>query len=192
MKFSQIALLSAATLAVAQPHNHAHRHRERRGSPVEGRDAVATVTLPGPVQTVYELYGSPISWDEVEAGIKSGKYVLVNGQVSVASAPVATAAPSAPSAAPSSAAATSSSAQAAQFIEKAKSSAAAPSSTYVAPASSSSSTKAAASSAPSSSSGSSSSSTTGNWPDFESGKEDCSTFVDKYGAVDVPWMKVGG
>jgi SUN family beta-glucosidase len=184
MKFSRIALLSAATLAVAQPHNHAHHHRERRGSPVEGRDAVATVTLPGAVQTVYELNGHPISWADVEAGIRSGKYVLVNGQVSsVAQAPVATSAPSTPASTPS-ASAPSSSVQAAQYIEKAKSSSAAPSSTYVAPASSS--TQAAPSS------GSSSSSSTGNWPDFTSGSEDCTTFPSEYGAIDVDWMNVGG
>lgn len=190
MKFSRIALLSAASLAVAQPHQHAHRHPARHGSPVEARDAVATVTMPGAMVTVYELNGKVISQEDVEAGIKSGKYVLVNGQVSsVISAPVQTAAP-ATSAAPSSAApAPSSSVQAAQFIEKAKSSSAAPSSTYVAPVSSATSAAAPASSSSSSSSGSTS---TGNWEDFPSGTIDCSAFPSQYGPVALDYLKFGG
>ncbi|TVY52254.1 Secreted beta-glucosidase sun1 [Lachnellula cervina] len=204
MKFSQIALLSAASIAVAQPHNHAHHHHERRGSPVEGRDAVATVKVPGAIETVFVLNGTPISGDDVQAGIASGKYVLVNGQVSsiASAAPVETAAASIASAAPSSVVAPSS-VHAGEFIEKAKSSPTTSSSAYVAatsstPASSAptssasaaaSSTQAASSSTPSSSSGSSS---TGSWPDFVSGSLPCSSFPDKYGAVSLDWMNNGG
>src|SRR3954465_2984682 len=85
MKFSQIALLGAATLSVAQPHvhNHAHRHPARNGSPVEARDATTvTETAPGPVVTVYELNGEDIPYNEVEEGLKNGKYVLVGGEIS--------------------------------------------------------------------------------------------------------------
>jgi hypothetical protein len=192
MKFSRIAFLSAATLAVAQPHNHAHRHK--RGSPVEARDAAATTVVSGPVVTVYQLNGQAISWDDVQQGIKDGKYVLVGGQVSAvaSAAPVATSAP-ASSAPPASSAAPAPSVSAAQFVEKKPSSSSAPSSTYVAPASSS---KAASSSAPSASSSSSSgsgssSSTTGSWPDYD-GSLDCSTFPSKYGAVEVDWTGLNG
>ncbi|TVY88881.1 Secreted beta-glucosidase [Lachnellula willkommii] len=208
MKFSQIALLSAATIAAAQPHNHARHHHERRGSPVEGRDVVATVEVPGAVETVFVLNGIPISGEDVEAGIASGKYVLVNGQVSsiASAAPVETAAASIASAAPSSVA-TASSVHEGEFIEKVKSSPTTSSSAYVAPTSSAqassavassassaaaSTAKAASSSTTSSSSKSSSSSSTGSWPDYVSGSLSCSSFPDKYGAVALDWMNNGG
>ncbi|TVY47121.1 Secreted beta-glucosidase [Lachnellula occidentalis] len=206
MKFSQIALLSAASIAVAQPHNHARHHHEQRGSPVEGRDVVATVNVPGAVETIYLLNGTPISGADVQAGIASGKYILVNGQVSsiASAAPVETAAASI---APSSVAAPTS-AKAGEFIEKIKStpttsasvsndtpassapaSSAATSSAVSSSAAASSSTKTASSSSPSSSSGSTSS---GSWPDFESGSVPCTTFPDTYGAVALDWMNNGG
>ena len=68
MKFSELALLSAATLAVAQPHahNHAHRHPARHGSPVEVRDGlVVTETAPAPVVTIFKLDGKDIPASEV-------------------------------------------------------------------------------------------------------------------------------
>lgn len=194
MKFSRIALLSAATLAVAQRHNHAHRHK--RGSPVDAYEPIATTVVPGPVVTVYQLNGETISQDDVEEGIKEGKYILVGGQIS--SVPSAT--PVAPSASSSSAAPTKS-ASAAQFVEKKPSSSSSvPSSTYVAPTSTS---KAAPSSKPSSKPSSStydsdsatkydsSSSKDGDWPDYDGGL-DCSSFPSKYGAIDVDWEGLGG
>jgi len=86
MKFSQIALLSAATLVAAHPraHNHAAHHHQARhnGSPVEGRDvAVVTETAPAPVETVYELNGVDIPHKDVEEGLRNGRYVLVGGDV---------------------------------------------------------------------------------------------------------------
>jgi len=80
MKFSNIALLGAATVAAAQPqhaHNHAHRHHAR-GSPVEKRDTVVTTTAPGPVVTVYELNGVDVAYNDVVKGLEEGKYVLVS------------------------------------------------------------------------------------------------------------------
>ncbi|KAK2628262.1 hypothetical protein QTJ16_002908 [Diplocarpon rosae] len=80
MKFSHLALLSAATLGVAQPHNHVHKHVARHGY-VEDRDSAATHIIPGPVVTVYQLNGKLIPWEEVQAGIASGKYVLTGDEV---------------------------------------------------------------------------------------------------------------
>ncbi len=83
MKLYQVVLLGAATLTVAQPHNHIHRHPARHGSPLDRRDdAVTTTTVPGPVVTVYELNGENIPWDEVESGLANGKYVLVGDVIS--------------------------------------------------------------------------------------------------------------
>ena len=99
MKFSELALLSAATLVAAQPHahNHAHRHPARHGSPVEARDGlVVTETAPAPVVTVFKLDGKDIPASEVEKGLADGLYVLVGGELSTA-APTTSVAPAASS-----------------------------------------------------------------------------------------------
>jgi len=83
MKFSKVALLSAATVVAAQPHNHVHRHAARNGSPVQGRDAAAvTETVAGPVITVFEMGGKLMDAAEVESGLAAGKYVIVGGVIS--------------------------------------------------------------------------------------------------------------
>ena len=97
MKSTLLALVGAATLAVAQNHAHnhaAHHHPARHLSPLEGRDlAVVTETAPGPVETIYELNGVGLPYKDVEEGLKNGKYVLVGaGEVSSA-APSTVAAP---------------------------------------------------------------------------------------------------
>ena len=183
MKFSQIALLSAATLAVAQPHNHAHRHPARHGSPVEGRDAAAvTQTVPGPIVTVYELNGQDISYDEVEAGLKSGKYILIGDTISTV-IPAPTSTSTTPSSTP-----THSTSEAAQFFQKPSSSSVAPTPTYVAPT-----TSAAPAPAKTSAAASSSSSSGGNVDaEFPSGTIPCSTFPSEYGAVYVDWLGLEG
>ncbi|KAH6675660.1 hypothetical protein B0J14DRAFT_587020 [Halenospora varia] len=191
MKFTAIALVGAATLVVAQPHNHAHHHG-KRGSPVQGRDASVTTTVPGPVVTVYELNGETISWDDVQAGLASGKYVLIGETLSsvapvVASTPTPSSTPTptpTPSSTPSATPTPSSSAvKAAQLIEK-------PSSSTAAPA-----TTSATASKSSSASSSSSSSTSGSGDvnaEFPSGTIPCSTFPSAYGAVYLDWLKLGG
>ncbi|KAF4635180.1 hypothetical protein G7Y89_g2918 [Cudoniella acicularis] len=204
MKFSRIALLGAATLAVAQPHHHAHRHVGKRGSPVEARGASVTTTVAGPVVTVYKLNGVFLSWADVEAGISSGKYVLVGDQLSSAqptaaptpatsapatSAPSTTATPT-PSSIPSTSLAptpSSSSILAAQFVEIASTSTT-PSSTPVA---ATTSPKAAVTTATSSSS-SSSSSGTGLTASFPNGATTCDTFPSAYGAVYIDWLNLSG
>ena len=96
MKSSLIALLGAATLAIAQRHAHnhaAHHHPARNISPLEARDAViVTQTAPGPVETIYELNGVGLAYKDVEEGLKNGKYVLVGGEVA-SSAPATSADP---------------------------------------------------------------------------------------------------
>jgi hypothetical protein len=171
MKFTQIALLGTATLAVAQRHNHAHRHPARHGSPVEGRDASAvTETVAGPVVTVYELNGQDISFDEVEAGLKSGKYILVGDIISTV-IPAPTTTPAAP---------TPSTSEAAEFFQE-PSSSVAPSPTSVEPT-----TAAPPPTASSSSSG-------GNInAGFPSGSIPCSSFPSDFGAVSVDWLGLEG
>lgn len=189
MKFTAIALVGAATLVVAQPHNHAHHHAGKRGSPVQGRDASVTTTVPGPVVTVYELNGETISWADVQAGLASGKYVLVGDTLSsvapvVASTPTPSATPTPTASSTPSATSTESSSvvKAAQLIEKPTTSA----------ASTTTSSEASKSSAASTSSSSSTSSSGDVDAEFPSGTIPCSTFPSAYGAVYLDWLNLGG
>jgi SUN family beta-glucosidase len=179
MKFSRIALLSAATLTAAQPHNHLHRHKNRQGSPVQGRDVVTTVVA-GPVTTEYVLDGTAIPYDVVEAGIANGIYVLIGETIS-------TVIP----AAPSSASPTSSSSEAAEFLQVASTSTTptptptpAPVTTQAAPAPATT-----ASAAPAPVSSSSSGNVNSNFP---SGTIACSDFPSSYGPVPADWLGLGG
>ncbi|KAF8866404.1 SUN-domain-containing protein, partial [Acephala macrosclerotiorum] len=201
MKLSQVVLLGGAVLAVAQPHNHIHRHPARHGSPIDRRDAVTTTTVPGPVVTVFELGGKLIPWDEVEAGLAEGIYVLVGDTIStVQSSSTSTSSTSASSI-------TSSSSKAAEFLESKVSTSTTPTSTYVAPTTSTTSTptptpttsttaaaetETTSTTSSSSSSSSSSLSGTGVTAEFPSGELDCSTFPSAYGAVAADWLGLGG
>ncbi|PVH85864.1 glycoside hydrolase family 132 protein [Cadophora sp. DSE1049] len=193
MKFSRLALLSAASLSVAQPHNHVHKHPARHGSPLEGRDYATTTTVPGPTVTVYELNGDFIPWDEVEAGIKSGKYVLVGDKITTAITPTTTS--TTPTSTPIP---TTSSSPAAKFLEQKVSTSTTPTSTYVAPTTSSTPTPTPTKSASvvqaASDSSSSSSGATGVNAKFPSGEIDCDDFdaLAKYGAVAADWLGLGG
>lgn len=196
MKFSQIALLGAATLAVAQPHahNHAHRHPARHGSPVEARDGdyvVVTETAPAPVKTVYELNGTPIPLDDVEEGLKDGKYVLIGDTSSPV--PTTSIAPSTSSTPTPTPTPTPSTSEAAKFIQKPTTSET-PTSTYVAPTTSAAPTPSSTSvaPAPASSSSSSSTGTTGLTQEFKSGQVKCSEFPSAYGAVYADWLDLSG
>jgi len=194
MKFSQLAVLSAATLVAAHPraHNHiAHHHLARHnGSPVEGRNAaVVTETAPGPVQTVYELNGVDVPNKDVEEGLRNGRYVVVGGE-----APVATPTPT-PTPSPSPSSSTSSSAKSvAIFVEKKPTTSATPTPT---PEPTTSSTVAI--------SIASSSSALAAVPTYDSSNgsgdvdlkypEDgipCSEFPSKYGAVHNDYLGLGG
>lgn len=205
MKFSRVALLGAATLTVAE-HHHVHKHAARHGSPLEVRDAATTTTVAGPTVTVYELNGDVIQWDDVQAGMQSGKYVLVGDESTSSAAQPSSTSTSATSTSSPSPIPTTSSAPAAKFIEKKPTTSATPTSTYVAPTSSSAPPPpppAATSAAPKasvadiasdSSASSSSSSGQGLTSNFPSGKISCSDFasVSKYGAVAAPWVGLGG
>jgi hypothetical protein len=184
MKFSRIALLSAVTLTAAQPHNHLHRHKHRQGSPVQERDVVTTV-VEGPVTTEYVLNGTPISWDEVEAGLANGVYVLIGDSITTVIA------------APSSASPTPSSSEAAEFLQVPSTSSSttptptptptpAPATTEAAPVPT---TTTAAAPAPVTSSTSSSGNVDS---DFPSGTIPCSEFPSDYGAVAADWLGLGG
>ena len=82
MKFSTITILGAATVAAAAQHHHQHRHNHaRHGSPVEQRAPAVVETVVGPVVTVYELNGKKITADDVNAGLKDGKYVLIGDKI---------------------------------------------------------------------------------------------------------------
>lgn len=182
MKFSAIALVGAATLAAAQ-HKHAHRHPARHGSPVEARNPDVTETVPAAVVTVYELNGDDIPWDEVEAGLKDGKYVLVGDKISTV-IPVPPSTSSTPTPTPSTS-------EAAKFFEK-PSTSTTPTSTYVPPTTSAAPTT---SSTPAPAPGSSSSSSNGGGnidSDFPSGTIPCSHFPSDYGAVYIDWLGLGG
>lgn len=209
MKFSQVTLLVAATLAVAQPHNHIHRHPARHGSPVQGRDVVATTTVPGPIVTVYELDGENIPFDEVEQGLANGKYVLVGDSISTVLAPSTTSTFSSSSASSTSTISISSSSSeaAALFVEQKATTSSTPTSTYVAPTTSTTptptptstteeaakpTTTAAPAAATSSSSSTGSSSGSGVDKEFPSGEIPCSTFPSEYGAVAAEWLGLGG
>jgi hypothetical protein len=177
MKFSRFALLGTASLALAQHHNHVHRHPARHGSPVQGRDTVTVVAVDPAVVTVYELDGMFLDWLTVEAGLKSGKYVLMGDSISTvipasSSTPTPTSTPT-----PSSSAAV--------FFQETTSTT--PTSTYVPPTSTSAPPPAATTKASSTSSSSS-----GNWPDFVSGKTKCSDFPSAFGPVAADWLNLGG
>jgi SUN family beta-glucosidase len=173
MKFSSIALLGIASLALAQHHNHAHYHA-RRGSPVEGRSVVTVTSVDPTTVTVYELNGEFLDWAVVEAGLKSGIYVLMGNAIStVIPATTSTSAPT-----PSSSGAI--------FFQDGSSTET--TSTYVA-STTTAATEAATTTKASSGSDSSSS---GNWPDFVSGKVKCSEFPSAYGPVAADWLGLGG
>lgn len=187
MKFYQIALFSAATVAAAQHHNHLHRHPARHGSPVEARDAAAvTETVPGPIVTVYELDGQDISYDDVEQGLKDGKYILIGDTISTVIPATTSAAPttsSTPTPKPSS------TSEAAEFFQEKAST----SSTSTPTPTTSATPTPTTSSESSSTSSSSSSSSSGNVnAEFPSGTIPCSTFPSEYGAVYVDWLGLEG
>lgn len=191
MKFSSVALLGAASLAVAQPHNHAaHHHVAKRASPVEAREP-SNVIIPGPTVTIYELNGQVISAEEVAAGIKSGKYILVGETLqSVSKAPVAAASTPAPAPSTSAAPKATSSAVVQPGIlaeKKSSSSSVVEAKPTTTSAPSSSKVVASPSATASSSSGSGDVSS-----DFPSGTIPCSKFPAEYGAVALDWLNLGG
>lgn len=177
MKFTSIALLSAAaTLAVAQRHNHVHRHPARHGSPLERREAATTTTVAGPVVTVYELNGQIISPGDVKKGLDDHRYVLVGDKISSVIPASSTSTSTTPTPTPST--------SKAAFLE-AKPSTTAPAPAATPPASSQASSQNSASSQ-------SSTDTSAVNKKFPSGQIPCSTFPSAYGAVRADWLGLGG
>ncbi|KAI9642226.1 Beta-glucosidase (SUN) [Ciborinia camelliae] len=199
-----VALLSVAGVAIAQPHNHQHRHPARANKVVRDYfDAIVSVTevMPGPVETIYLLNGNPITLAEVQAGLASGKYVLVGDDVIDApattnwhtgSTPIASSTPAPTTTAPTTTfvASTTSIKSAAAFVEVSSSSSttAAPKSKTSAASSKVSTTSVAAPTYSSSTSSSSS----GDWSDFPSGTIPCSTFPSKYGPIAIDYLGLDG
>lgn len=181
MKFSNIIVLSTASFAIAQSHNHLHRHPARHGSPVEVRNAAVTKTVEGPVVTLFKLNGVTLSWSEVEAGLASGKYVLVGDKISTAIEK--------PSPTPTPSPSSTSEKVAAKFFEK-PSTSAKPTTTSVVPPPSSSSEAPKPSAAPAPKP----QPLTGGGgidEDFPEGQP-CSKFPSAYGPVNLEYLKLGG
>jgi len=199
MKFSKVALLSAATVVAAQPHNHIHRHAARNGSPVQGRDAAAvTETVAGPVITVFEMGGKVMDAAEVESGLAAGKYVIVGGVISS----VVEATPST-SAVATSSSVVSTSVKAAILYQESSiatsststpvtSSSTSSTSTYVAPTSTSTSSVVSSTTSSAAAVATSSSAGAGINTDFPSGTIKCSEFPSDYGAVALSYLGLGG
>ncbi|KAM3066001.1 Sperm-associated antigen 4 protein [Clarireedia jacksonii] len=205
MKFTAVALLGAAGLSIAQPHNHNHQHRHPARAHKVQRDIVSvTEVVPGPVETIYILNGKGISYEDVQAGIASGKYILVGGDQLAEAQPTSVAAAAVAPAQSS----ISSKLAGAGFIEIASSSSSssvAAVTTSSSVASSAAASSAAASSAATSSTAASSSakasstsattpvsSSSGDWPDFPSNTIPCSSFPSAYGPVAVDYLGLNG
>lgn len=206
MKFSTniaLTLATAGSIVAAQPHRHHHRHADKR-SPAE----TEVVSVAGPTVVAYELNGQTISQADVCGGIANGTLKWANGPGAdidcsppAAAAPVSTAVPSttSTSAAPVSTATSSASGIAAQLYQKRPS---ASSAQDAATTSASSSTAPASTSAPATSTAvssvssySSSSPTSGGQgldQEFPDGTLDCSEFPSAYGAIEIPWLNIGG
>ena len=206
MKFSTniaLTLATAGSIVAAQPHRHHHRHADKR-SPAE----TEVVSVPGPTVVAYELNGQTISQADVCGGIANGTLEWASGQAadidcssSAAATPVSTTF-SSPTAFVSEA--TSSAAGVgAQLYQKrpstsstqaaATTSATTSASSYAAPASISSSVS--SSTVSSASSYSTSGATSGGQgldQEFPDGELSCSEFPSAYGAIQVPWLNMGG
>ncbi|KAI0385859.1 SUN-domain-containing protein [Hypomontagnella monticulosa] len=169
MKTAVLNLAIAASFvagAAAQPHHHGHHHH-KKNSPAEKRE-VETTYLPATV-TQYMLGSEEVSAEEAKAGLDKGLYIVVGETTPTFTPP--------PPPAPTS----TSSKEDAVFIQKitSSSSSAAPTSTYsAAPASSSSADV--------------SGGATGVDAEFPSGKVKCEVFPEKYGAVPLNYLGLGG
>jgi SUN family beta-glucosidase len=193
MKFTKIAFFGTIAIVNAQPHRHAHAHfhaDKRVPSPIEKRaDATAWVT--GPTVTVFDLDGTDIPWDEVEAGLLAGYYVLVSDSAT----------PTSTSIAPTSTPTSSSSALAAQFYETQSTTSVAPTSSTPPPApptvaaapATSPPAPAAASSTPSGGTGGTGGTGgAGLGSSFPSDSIPCSTFPSAYGPISADWLGMNG
>lgn len=187
MKFSSITILGAATLAVAQRNAHQHRHAARHASPVEAR-ANVVVEVEGPVVTIYELNGKKVDWEDVDSGLKGGKYVLVGDKISSVKT---TTAKKTTTAAPSS-----TTEVAAKFFEKASSSkpTTTTTTTTTPPPTTTTTTQAPPPTTTTAPKTDSSAPSQGQGVDseFPSGKVKCSDFPSSYGAIYIEYLKHGG
>ena len=214
MKLYIIAIAVAATagsLVAASPSPHRH-HQHKHAAEKRSPSHVKVVNVPGPTVMAYELNGKIVSQSEVCDGIKSGKLKWANdGNVpdvcsSQTAVQASTLAPE-----PASTSSTSSVvvAQNANFqkptttSEQAYTTPAAvstpessstSSSTSVAPSTSSPAAYTPSSSSSSSSSSSNDGSSGGQGLDtpFPDDEIDCSDFPSDYGAIEIPWMGIGG
>ncbi|KAI6093357.1 SUN-domain-containing protein [Hypoxylon rubiginosum] len=163
---------SFAAGAAAQPHHHGHHHH-KRGTPVEKRE-VETTYLPATV-TQYMLGNEEVSAEEAKDGLDNGLYVVVGETTPTYTPP------------PAPVVTSSSSKEDAVFIQKVTST-----SSSVVTSSTSTSTSSSAAATSSASSSYPTSGATGIDAEFPDGKLKCTEFPDKYGALPIPWLGLGG
>ena len=220
MKLYIIAIAVAATagsLGAASPSPHRH-HQHKHAAEKRSPSHVKVVNVPGPTVMAYELNGKIVPQSEVCDGIKSGKLKWANdGNVPdvCSSQPVVQASTPSPEPATTSSASsivaphenfqqpTTSSEQAyitpavVSTPQSSSTSSSAPessstsSSTSVAPSTSSPAGYTPSSSSSSSSNGGSSGGQGLDTP-FPDDEIDCSDFPSDYGAIEIPWMGIGG
>ena len=220
MKLHSIAIAVAATagsLGAASPSPHRH-HQHKHAAEKRGANHVTVVNVPGPTVMAYELNGQLVPESEVCDGIRSGKlkWADSNGVPDLCSSQAASPA-STPAPEPATTSASSSLivAPVEAYQKPTTSSEEAYSTPAPVPTLESSSTSSASSAAsvasspapaasepasyspsPSSSDGDSAGgdSFSGQGLDrsFPDNEIDCSDFPSDYGAVEIPWMKIGG
>ncbi|ETS87973.1 hypothetical protein PFICI_01801 [Pestalotiopsis fici W106-1] len=180
MKSTIMNLAFAASIAAAQPHNHGHGHfHQKKGTPVEKRDADVVTTVVPATMTAYILGDQEVSADEAKAGIENGLYVVV-GETTPTYTPEVVSSTLKVDAA---------------FFQKTSASSSSTSTSSSSSSSTSTSTSSAVTStyaAATTTKSSSSSTATGVTADFPDGELDCSTFPSDYGAVAVDWLGTAG
>lgn len=220
MKLHSIAIAVAATagsLGAASPSPHRH-HQHKHAAEKRGANHVTVVNVPGPTVMAYELNGKLVPESEVCDGIRSGKlkWADSNGIPDLCSSQAASPASTpAPEPATTSATSSLSVAPVEAYQKPTTSSEEAYSTPAPVPTPESSSTSSSSSAAsvasspapaasepasysPSSSSsdgdsaGGDSFSGQGLDRSFPDNEIDCSDFPSDYGAVEIPWMKIGG
>ena len=199
---------TAGTLGVASPSPHRH-HQHKHAAEKRSPSHVKVVTVPGPTVMAYELNGKLVTEQEVCEGIKSGNLKWADKQniPNICSSAAAVATPAPPAEQPATTPTPTSVVDApilayqkpSTSVEPYSTPAPEPDSTPETSASSSSSAPVApavSSPAPdydsSSSSDSEISGGEGLEKPFPDDEIDCSDFPSDYGAVEIPWMNIGG
>ena len=206
MRLHNIVIVVAATtgsIGAASPshRHHQHKHAAEKREP----NHVTVVNVPGPTVVAYELNGQLVQESEVCAGIKSGKLKWadsnIDPEICSSSAAPADPEPTATTPASSAIVAPVAAYHKPSAILQSSSDTSVTSTPPQTPSSSSAASAPAAttpvsdtSSSSSSGSSSDSSSSGGQGVDkpFPDDEIDCSEFPSDYGAIEIPWMNIGG